>query len=99
MRLLGDDIHGRQAHELARAGLVHVREGRHVFADLTVEENLIVAENAVARRGVGASNPEVVFSYFPRLKERRKLLAGYLSGGEQQMLAIGCAIMGQPRLI
>jgi branched-chain amino acid transport system ATP-binding protein len=99
IRFFGADILGRPAHELARAGLVHVREGRHVFVDLTVEENLIVAENAVTRRGVGALNPEVVFSYFPRLKDRRKLLAGYLSGGEQQMLAIGRAIMGQPKLI
>jgi branched-chain amino acid transport system ATP-binding protein len=94
----GADIRDRPAHALARAGLAHVREGRHVFVDLTVEENLIVAENAAAG-GRRAHDADLVFNYFPRLKERRKQLAGYLSGGEQQMLAIGRAIVGQPKLI
>jgi branched-chain amino acid transport system ATP-binding protein len=71
-----------------------VREGRHIFGDLTVEENLIAAGNALA--GAAARDrSEMVFGYFPRLRERRKQLAGYLSGGEQQMLAIGRAIVGQ----
>jgi branched-chain amino acid transport system ATP-binding protein len=97
IRFFGDDIAGRVAHQLARAGLAHVREGRHIFADLTVEENLIAAGHALAGRG--AFDIEPVFRYFPRLQERRKQVAGYLSGGEQQMLAIGRALVGKPRLI
>ena len=96
----GEDISGSAAYRLARAGMAHVREGRHIFGDLTVEENLIAAGNALIGRGQrGDVDPELVFGYFPRLRERRKQLAGYLSGGEQQMLAIGRAIVGQPRLI
>ena len=86
-------------YRLARAGMAHVREGRHIFGDLTVEENLVAAGNALTGRRRGDVDPELVFGYFPRLRERRKQLAGYLSGGEQQMLAIGRAIVGQPRLI
>jgi branched-chain amino acid transport system ATP-binding protein len=108
IRFFGDDIGSRPSYQLARAGLAHVREGRHVFADLTVEENLVAAGNALIGRprgrhdnsgGNSDSDSEKVFGYFPRLRERRKQLAGYLSGGEQQMLAIGRAIIGQPRLI
>ena len=97
IRFFGDDIAGRVAHQLARAGLAHVREGRHVFADLTVEENLVAAGNALAGRG--AVDTEQAYRYFPRLQERRKQLAGYLSGGEQQMLAIARALVGKPRLM
>lgn len=99
IRFYGEDIAGRAAHTLARQGLAHVREGRHIFADLTVEENLIAACNALKGRDDGPQDIEVVFKYFPRLLERRKQIAGYLSGGEQQMLAIGRAIIGKPRLI
>ena len=99
IRFFGDDLAGRAAYQLARLGLAHVREGRHVFVDLTVEENLVAAGNARAGRPRGEIDPELVFGYFPRLRERRKQLAGYLSGGEQQMLAIGRAIVGAPRLI
>ena len=95
----GEDIGRRASYQLARAGLAHVREGRHIFADLTVEENLIAAANALVGRRRGDVDAEKVFGYFPRLRERRKQVAGYLSGGEQQMLAIGRAIIGQPRLI
>ena len=97
IRFHGEDIAGKVAHQLARAGMAHVREGRHIFADLTVEENLVAAGNALAGRG--AFVIESVFGYFPRLQERRKQVAGYLSGGEQQMLAIGRALVGRPRLI
>ena len=97
IRYFGDDIVGRPAHLLARAGLAHVREGRHIFGDLTVEENLVAAGNALAGRG--AVDTEQVFTYFPRLAERRKQVAGYLSGGEQQMLAIGRALVGKPKLM
>ena len=99
IRFFGEDIVGRSAYKLARSGLAHVREGRHVFVDLTVEENLIAATNALQGRERGDVDSEKVFGYFPRLRERRKQVAGYLSGGEQQMLAIGRAIVGKPRLI
>lgn len=99
IRYFGDDIGSRAAFQLARQGMAHVREGRHIFGDLTVEENLIAATNALTGRQRGDVDSEKVFSYFPRLRERRKQVAGYLSGGEQQMLAIGRAIVGQPRLI
>ncbi len=97
IRFFGEDTVGRLAYQLARTGLAHVREGRHVFGDLTVEENLVAAGGALAGRG--PIDTEQVFSYFPRLLERRKQLAGYLSGGEQQMLAIGRALVGKPRLM
>lgn len=95
----GEDIAGRASYQLARQGLAHVREGRHIFGDLTIDENLVAAGNALTGRVRGDIDPELVYGYFPRLRERRKQLAGYLSGGEQQMLAIGRAIIGQPKLI
>ena len=90
--------------QLVRSGLSHVMEGRRVFEDLTVEENLVAATYALTGRKPteqGAPKPDfdLVYSYFPRLHERRKGLAGYLSGGEQQMLAIGRALIAQPQLI
>ncbi|MDB5874534.1 MAG: uncharacterized protein JWQ07_3976 [Ramlibacter sp.] len=94
-----NDIAGWPAHRLARAGLAHVREGRHVFEDLTVEENLKAAGSALAGREGVQLDLEAAFRYFPRLAERRGQLAGYLSGGEQQMLAIGRALVGKPRLM
>ena len=97
IRFFGEDIAGKVAYHLARAGLAHVREGRHIFPDLTVEENLVAAGNALGGRGT--LDIEQVFRYFPRLQERRKQVAGYLSGGEQQMLAIGRALVGRPRLM
>ena len=69
IRFYGESVLGRPAHALARAGLAHVREGRHVFADLTVEENLVAAANAL--HGRGDVDHEQVFNYFPRLRERR----------------------------
>lgn len=95
----GQDIGQAASYKLARQGLAHVREGRHIFVDLTVEENLVAAESALIGRTRGDVDREKVFNYFPRLRERRKQVAGYLSGGEQQMLAIGRAIVGQPKLI
>ena len=90
--------------QLVRSGLSHVMEGRRVFEDLTVEENLVAATYALTGRkhtDNGAAKPDfdLVYTYFPRLHERRKGLAGYLSGGEQQMLAIGRALIAQPQLI
>ena len=106
IRFFGDDIGGKLAYQLARAGMAHVREGRHIFGDLTVEENLVAAGSALVHstRGLfgrvrAELDIEPVFRYFPQLHERRKEVAGYLSGGEQQMLAIGRALVGKPRMI
>lgn len=90
----GSLIGGRKPHEVVHDGLFHVMEGRHVFEDLTVEENLIAA--TYARAGASSKDFDLVYEYFPRLFERRKGLAGYLSGGEQQMLAIGRALIARP---
>src|SRR4051812_7853463 len=79
-------------------GIAHVLEGRRVFEHLTPDENLVAASAIRSRRDM-ARNKEMVYSYFPRLHERRASAAGYLSGGEQQMLAIGRALMTQPKLL
>ena len=93
-RYAGEDISRAQVHELPRKGLVMVPEGRGVFPQLTVEENL--AMGAYAR---GRADPEKQYATFPRLKERRLQVAGTLSGGEQQMLAIARALMTEPKLL
>ncbi|RYF68724.1 MAG: ABC transporter ATP-binding protein [Comamonadaceae bacterium] len=86
-------------HRLVRRGLAHVMEGRRVFEDLTIEENLVAATYALTGRKAAPRDFDAVYAYFPRLHERRKGLAGYLSGGEQQMLAIGRALVADPQLI
>jgi branched-chain amino acid transport system ATP-binding protein len=88
-----------EPQQLVRQGLSHVMEGRRVFEDLTVEENLIAATYALTGRSDAKPDFDMVYTYFPRLHERRKGLAGYLSGGEQQMLAIGRALIARPELI
>jgi branched-chain amino acid transport system ATP-binding protein len=96
----GRDLSRAPAHERVKAGMVHVPEGRRVFRDLTVEENLRVA--GYARRTPQGELPadlDKVFEMFPRLRERRGQQAGALSGGEQQMLAIGRGLMSRPRLL
>ncbi|NYT57567.1 ABC transporter ATP-binding protein [Alcaligenaceae bacterium] len=95
----GNDIARMAPQQLVRSGMSHVMEGRRVFEDLTVEENLIAATYAVSGRRVSRSDFDLVYEYFPRLHERRRGLAGYLSGGEQQMLAIGRALLARPRLM
>jgi branched-chain amino acid transport system ATP-binding protein len=90
----GRDIRRKPVHELPREGLVMVPEGRGIFAQLTVQENL--AMGAYAR---GGGDPESQYTSFPRLKERRHQIAGTLSGGEQQMLAIARALMSEPKLL
>ena len=95
----GEDLVGRRVHEIARRGLALVPEGRGVFAQLTIEENLAMGAYARSDRAAVAGDEERVFALFPRLKERRKQTAGTLSGGEQQMLAIARALMSRPRLL
>ncbi len=95
----GADITGKPAFQLVRRGLSMVPEGRGVFGALTIEENLAMGAYARDDRAAIKSDVERVFSLFPRLKERRKQTAGTLSGGEQQMLAMGRALMSRPKLL
>ena len=94
----GEDITARDPDRVARLGLGHVPEGREVFPFLNVEENLGVGAFARPRADLSA-DLEMVYGYFPALAERRKLPAGFLSGGQQQMLAIGRALMLRPKLM
>lgn len=98
IRYANRSIRGALPHMLARAGIAHVREGRHVFEDLTVEENLIAATSALDGRD-DKPDFDLVYDYFPKLRDRRSQRSGYLSGGEQQMLAIARALLGKPRLM
>jgi branched-chain amino acid transport system ATP-binding protein len=95
----GENLVGLRSHEVARKGIALVPEGRGVFPQLTIGENL--AMGAYTRRDAGgiAADTDRVFALFPRLKERRRQTAGTMSGGEQQMLAIGRALMSRPRLL
>ena len=94
----GKSIKGVRAHKIVEAGLAQVPEGRHVFLHMTVEENLDMGAYTQPASTI-APNKEKVFELFPRLKERRKQLAGTMSGGEQQMLAMGRALMSHPKLL
>ena len=97
--LNGENISGRPAHQIVKLGLSHVPEGRMVFANLTVHENLMMGAYLQKDRKVIQHELELVFTTFPRLKEREKQVAGTLSGGEQQMLAIGRALMSKPKFL
>ena len=94
----GTDITVAHYRDIVRAGLIHVPEGRKIFPNLSALENLELGSFARARER-RAANLERVFGIFPRLKERTRQLAGTMSGGEQQMLAIGRGLMGEPRLL
>ena len=96
----GEDVHSLTPNELVRRGVIQVMEGRHCFEHLTVEENLLTGAytRKDGRKGI-SDDLELVYQYFPRLKERRTSQAGYTSGGEQQMLAIGRALMARPTVI
>jgi branched-chain amino acid transport system ATP-binding protein len=96
VRFDGQDVTGRPAHRVARAGLAYVPAERHLFPGMSVRENLLLG--AYPRRPDPAAF-ELVLDLFPRLKERRRQAAGSLSGGEQQMLAVGRALMSRPRLL
>jgi branched-chain amino acid transport system ATP-binding protein len=96
----GEEVQARSPNELVRRGCVQVMEGRHCFGHLTVEENLLTG--AFTRRDGRAAireDLERVYTYFKRLRERKSSLAGYTSGGEQQMCAIGRALMSRPKMI
>ncbi len=96
----GAEVQALSPNELVRRGCIQVMEGRHCFAHLTIEENLLTGAftrrdgNAAVRRDL-----DLVYSYFPRLRERRAAIAGYTSGGEQQMCAVGRALMSRPKMI
>ena len=96
----GQSILNQNPSEMVKRGVIQVMEGRHCFEHLTVEENLMTgAYTRTDSKSVIANDLEMVYSYFPRLKERRKSQAGYTSGGEQQMCAIGRALMSKPETV
>ncbi len=96
----GKRVDGLTPNDLVKAGVIQVMEGRHCFEHLTVEENLLTgAYTRTEGRGAIQADLEMVYSYFPRLSERRASQAGYTSGGEQQMCAIGRALMSRPKMI
>jgi branched-chain amino acid transport system ATP-binding protein len=99
VRLEGEDLYAYKAHEVVNKGIAMVPEGRRIFARLTVAENLDMGAYSRNNKQEIAQDLERVFSLFPRLRERRNQVAGTLSGGEQQMLATGRALMARPRLL
>lgn len=99
IKFLGKSIVGEEAEKIASLGIIQSPEGRQLFGNLTVEENLKIGAFTLKDKSKIEQNLEQCFQYFPILKERRKQVAGTLSGGEQQMLAIGRALMGNPKLL
>jgi branched-chain amino acid transport system ATP-binding protein len=99
IRYDGRDIVGMAPQDIVRAGLVQVPEGRRLFPDMTVLENLLVGSSSPVARPRRQKNLATVFELFPKVRERRTQLAGTLSGGEQQMVAIARALMASPRLL
>jgi branched-chain amino acid transport system ATP-binding protein len=97
VRFKGDDIHTRKPHEIVALGIAQAPEGRGVFARMSVYENLLMG--AFSRKGKFTEEVEQVYQLFPRLAERKSQKAGTLSGGEQQMLAIGRALMAKPSVL
>ena len=100
IKIMGERVDALTPNELVRRGVIQIMEGRHSFEHLTVEENLLTG--AYTRRdskAIISSDIEKVYHYFPRLKERRTSQAGYTSGGEQQMMVIGRALMAKPKMI
>lgn len=99
IRFDGTELVGRPSHAIPALGIAHVPEGRHVFPEMTVEENVMLGAYAVRSASDLATRRDRLLTMFPRLRERLGQLAGTLSGGEQQMVAIGRALMLQPRLL
>ncbi len=96
---LGENIAGMPAHEIVKHGISQVPEGRRIFAEMSVQENLEMGAFTRKDKAGVAQDFDIVYNRFPRLKERRKQQAGTLSGGEQQMLAMGRALMSRPKLL
>ena len=99
VRFGGTDLTAMPAHRIPELGIAHVPEGRQVFPEMTVEENLEIGAYVPKAKAERARTMELVYGIFPRLAERRRQLAGTMSGGEQQMLAVGRGLMLRPRLL
>jgi len=99
IRFMGKQIDQYSPERLVRMGIFQVMEGRRVFEDLTVEDNLVAGGHTTRSKRRLKQDIEMVYEYFPRLGDRRKVLAGYISGGEQQMLVIGRGLMASPKLM
>jgi branched-chain amino acid transport system ATP-binding protein len=99
VRFLGERLTGRPPHEIARLGLAQVMEGRRLFGHMAVEDNLLIGGDILRNAQKRRENLEWIYGMFPRLAERRRQLARSFSGGEQQMLAIGRALMTSPKLL
>ncbi len=99
IRFDGQTIHGRPPHAITQSGLIHVPEGRGIFANLTVEENLMLGAYSRNNPGEILADREMALNLFPRVRERLSQAAGTLSGGEQQMLAIARALLARPKLL
>lgn len=99
VHLLEQDLLAKEAHNILKLGMAHVPEGRRIFAGMTVKENLEMGAYTRKDQSEIAKNLESVFGRFPRLNERKKQIAGTLSGGEQQMLAMGRALMSEPTIL
>jgi len=99
VRFVGTDLTTMPAYRIPELGIAHVPEGRQVFPEMTVEENLEIGAYVPRAKAERARTMELVYGIFPRLAERRRLLAGTMSGGEQQMLAVGRGLMLRPRLL
>ena len=97
--MTGEEIRGKATEDIVRTGIAHVPEGRGTFTRVTTEENLLLGAYTRGKDSGVQDDIDRVYSYFPRLKERRNQQAGTLSGGEQQMLAVGRALMLRPRLM
>jgi branched-chain amino acid transport system ATP-binding protein len=99
IEFFGENLNDKEPHEIVARGILQVPEGRRIFGELTVEENTLIGSFSLKDRGQSEANKKRVYGYFPILGERRNQAAGYLSGGEQQMLAIGRALMAEPKLM
>jgi branched-chain amino acid transport system ATP-binding protein len=99
IRFMGTDLAALPAHEIPELGIAHVPEGRQVFPEMTVQENLEIGAYVPKAKAVRRRSLDLVYGIFPRLADRKKQLAGTMSGGEQQMLALGRGLMLQPRLL
>jgi len=99
IEFFGENLNDKEPHEIVSRGILQVPEGRRIFGELTVEENTVIGSFSLKERGQIEANKKRVYGYFPILEQRRNQAAGYLSGGEQQMLAIGRALMAEPQLM